>query len=167
VEAYAFYAQNYGIVQVDRDGKKIELPFIFYAVQPEPYRSVFSNIKIREGSYFGLDNGSTSNQGILISTYQNEQYQKYYGVTLRPGESITLLGITEGGVNSLRSTMVGLFEPLHYKSVFDYINFMDFATYSNLYNYTGVQGLPTNFNAPYRRPAATRRPSFNWLTTRR
>lgn len=146
VEAFALYAQNYGIVQVDREGKKIELPFIFYAVQPDPYRSVFSNIKVKEGSYFGLDNGQGPNQGILISTYQNEQYQKNYGVTLRPGESVTLLGITEGGVNTVRSTMLGIFEPLHYKSVFDYINFMDSATYSNLYNYTGIQGLPSSFN---------------------
>ena len=153
VAAYAFYAQNYGLLQVERDGKKIDLPFIFYAVEPEPYRSVFSNVKIQDGSYFGLgEKGSNtssadaSKRGILISNYQNDQYRKNYGVTLRPDEEITLLGITEGGVNTSRSTLLGFFEPLRYKSVFNYINFMDAATYSALYNFTGVEALPDDFN---------------------
>ncbi|MFA6506317.1 MAG: FtsX-like permease family protein [Treponemataceae bacterium] len=154
IEAYAFYAQNYGIVQVERNGKKLDLPFIFYAVEPKPYQAVFSNVKVEDGSFFGnglasgQSNGKTEGikKGILISRYQNEQYLKNYGVTLKVGEAVTLLGVTEGGVNTARSTLLGLFEPLHFKSVFDYINFVDSETYSSLYNFTGVEALPTAFN---------------------
>lgn len=155
IDSFAFYAQNYGIVQVERNGKKLDLPFIFYAVEPEPYRRVFSNVKVEEGSFFGTDAGAPAKndgvpaaaaQGILISRYQNEQYKKNYGVTLKVGEPITLLGVTEGGVNTARSAMLGLFEPLRYKSVFDYINFVDAETYSGLYNFTGVESLPDAFN---------------------
>ena len=151
VEAYAFYAQNYGIVQVEREGKKIDLPFIFYAVEPRPYGNVFSNVKVAEGSFFGLDNAdagkaAAAGKGILISRYQNEQYKKNYGVELKVGESVTLLGVTEGGVNTARSALLGLFEPIHFKSVFDYINFVDAETYSALYNFTGVEALPSAFN---------------------
>ena len=55
VESWAMYAQNYGIVQVERDGKNIDLPFIFYAIEPASYRKVFSNVKISAGNFFGLD----------------------------------------------------------------------------------------------------------------
>lgn len=154
VAAYAFYAQNYGLLQVEREGKKIDLPFIFYAVEPGPYRSVFSNMEIQSGSYFGLgEKGSSpassdaAKRGILVSSFQNDQYRENYGVTLRLDEELTLLGITEGGVNTSRSALLGIFEPRRYKSVFNYINFMDAATYSALYNFTGVEALPDDFNA--------------------
>ncbi len=156
VEAYAFYAQNYGLIQVEREGRKLDLPFIFYAVEPGAYRSVFANVEVKEGSYFGLGAETAaadpaiagdSSPGLLISRFQNEQYQKNYGVTLRAGEPVTLLGITEGGVNTARSSLSGIFEPRRYTSVFDYINFMDAATYAELYNYTGVSALPDSFNA--------------------
>ena len=161
IESYARYSQNYGLIQVERDGKKLDLPFIFYAVEPESYRSVFSNVRMENGSFFsGPDPapaGATSpdaigaiasggSSGIVISEYQNEQYKKNYGVTLEVGESVTLLGVTEGGVNTLRSSLLGIFEPVSYRSVFDYINYMDSTTYSGLYNFTGVQGLPDEFN---------------------
>jgi putative ABC transport system permease protein len=174
IESYARYSQNYGLIQVERDGKKLDLPFIFYAVEPESYRSVFSNVRMENGSFFSVPDpapaGSTSpdaataagataagatapsatavgvSSGIVISEYQNEQYKKNYGVTLEVGESVTLLGVTEGGVNTLRSSLLGIFEPVSYRSVFDYINYMDSTTYSGLYNFTGVQGLPDEFN---------------------
>ncbi len=143
VASYAMYSQNYGLIQVERDGKKLDLPFIFYAVEPKPYQSVFSNLKMTSGSFFS-DAGRES--GIVISEFQNEQYAKNYGVSLKPGESVTLLGITEGGVNTVRSSLGGIFQPIRYRSVFNYINYMDSATYSNLYNFTGVQALPDTFN---------------------
>jgi putative ABC transport system permease protein len=152
VEAYAFYAQNYGTVQVERDGKKLDLPLIFYAVEPGPYRAVFSNIDVRDGSYFGLASGgdaagaSAPTPGLLISSYQNERYLENYGASLKVGEDVTLLGVTEGGVNTVRSSLVGIFEPRHYKSVFNYINFMDSRTYSTLYNFTGVESLPADLD---------------------
>ncbi len=152
VESYAFYSQNYGLIQADRDGKKIDLPFIFYAVEPGPYRAVFSNLEVREGSFFGLEapgQGAAggAEPGVLISDYQSEQYRKDYGVTLRAGDPVTLLGITEGGVNAAKSKLLGIFRPRRYQGVFNYINFMDAATYSALYNYTGVEALPADFNA--------------------
>ncbi len=66
---------------------------------------------------------------------------------MQVGESIKVLGITEGGANTERSELVGIFEPIRYKSVFDYINFMDSKTFSSLYNFTGVSNLPESFNA--------------------
>ena len=154
VESWAMYAQNYGIVQVERNGKNIDLPFIFYAIEPASYRKVFSNVKISGGSFFGLDAADSGSKadtiaptgGILISEYQNAQYAKNYGVTLAPGEKVKLLGVTEGGVNTVSSTMLGTFNPVHYTSVFNYINFVDAPTYTTLYNYTGVESLPAAFN---------------------
>lgn len=174
VAAYAFYAQNYGLIQVERDGVAQDLPFIFYAVDPGPYRKVFDNLTMDEGNYFGLgrDDGSMAGaglpsgaagatgegsggsggsggegRGILISEYQNAQYLENYGLSLRPGERLTLLGITEGGVNTVDTILRGVFSPRRYRSVFDYINFMDAGTYAALYNYTGVVGLPEDFDA--------------------
>lgn len=142
--ASAFYAQNYGIAQADRDGRKIDLPFIFYAIEPGPYAKVFSNVRVEEGSFFG---GGASERGILVSRYQNEQYRKNYGVELAVGEDLTLLGVTEGGVNAARSRLLGIFEPIRFKSVFDYINFVDAGTYAELYNFTGVAALPAGFDS--------------------
>ena len=151
VEAYAPYAQNFGIIQAERAGKKLDLPFIFYAVEPAKYLRVFGTVDAKQGSFFGLGSGSgpsgSLKRGVMISGYQNEQYKKNYGLTLKAGESLTLLGITEGGVNTTRSSLVGIFDPAHFTSVFNYINFMDAETYSSLYDYSGVSDLPATFNA--------------------
>jgi putative ABC transport system permease protein len=154
VETVVPYAQNYGLIEVDRRGTKIDLPFIFYAVDPAPYRRVFRNAEMVRGDFFGVDQGSVVNgdaaqHGVLISQYQNSQYQEKYGVTLEVGEPLTLLGLTEGGsVNAVRSRLLGIFEPRYYKNVFNYINFMDVGSYSDLYNFTGVSpdSLPKSFN---------------------
>ena len=142
VEAYAPYAQNYGLIQAERAGKKLELPFIFYAVDPATYPQVFENAKMEEGAFF-----AEGTRGVAISRFQNEQYAKNYGATLEVGEPLTLLGITEGGVNTARSSLSGIFSARRYKSVFDYINFMDSATYAQLYNYSGVKALPADLDA--------------------
>ncbi len=152
VAAWTAFAQNYGLVQAERNGKKFDLPFIFYAVEPASYRKVFDNFEVSSGSYFGADSSGAfpapgSDSGVMISLYQNEQYKKNFGITLEAGERVTLLGITEGGANSLPSLVVGLFEPRRYKSVFDYINFMDAKSFAELYNYTGVAALPDDFEA--------------------
>jgi putative ABC transport system permease protein len=149
VSSFVPYAQNYGVIQAERRGAKIDLPFIFYAVDPAPYRRIFRNAGMVEGDFFGVEGGGASESGVLISRYQNEQYAKKYGVTLAVGEPLTLLGLTEGGsVNALGSRLVGIFEPSYYKNVFNYINFLDITSYSNLYNFTGVSAdsLPSGFN---------------------
>ncbi len=148
VEAFAPYAQNYASIQVERNGQKVELPFIFYAIDPPEYRKVFKNAEMKSGSFFGLapapgaKAAEDATHGIIISEYQNSQYQKNYGVTLEVGEPLTILGITEGGVSAALSSLVGIFEPRYYKNVFNYINYLDFTTFSNLYNFTGVAALP-------------------------
>lgn len=147
VVAITPYAQNYGLVQADKDGKKIDLPFIFYAVDPASYGKVFENIQVTSGTFFGTaGSAQPAMSGLAISEYQNQQYLKNYGLTLKVGQPLTLLGITEGGVNTVRSSLIGIFNPKRYRGVFDYINFMDTATYGQLYNYTGVASLPKEFD---------------------
>jgi len=147
VVAMTPYAQNYGLVQADKNGTKIDLPFIFYAVDPASYGKVFENIQVTSGSFFGTSGSvQPAISGLAISEYQNQQYLKNYGLTLKVGQPLTLLGITEGGVNTIRSSLVGIFNPKRYRGVFDYINFMDSATYGQLYNYTGVSSLPKEFD---------------------
>lgn len=147
VAAFAPYAQNYAIIEVERNGTKVDLPFIFYAVDPAGYREVFANAGMTQGSFFGVGAAAPDDRhGIVISEYQNSQYQKNYGVTLKVGEPVTVLGVTEGGVSAAASRLVGVFEPKYYKNVFNYINFLDFGTYSNLYNFTGVASLPTGLD---------------------
>jgi len=147
VTAYAPYAQNFAVLQVMRNGTKVELPFIFYAIDPASYRAVFRNEKMTAGNFFGLDpatasGGSESSTGIVISNFQKSQYERNNGVTLSVGEPVTILGVTEGGVSAATSRLIGTFEPQYYKNVFNYINFVDFTTYSNLYSFTGVAALP-------------------------
>jgi putative ABC transport system permease protein len=155
VEAYAPYSQNYGIIQVERGGAKVDLPFIFYAVEPDKYLKVFGAVNTKNGSFFGrvaegvangADSAGGAKSGVMVSAFQNAAYMKGYGVELSAGESVTLLGITEGGVNAVRSSVVGLFEPAHFTSVFNYINFMDSGSYARLYDYSGVEALPEAFD---------------------
>jgi putative ABC transport system permease protein len=151
VEAFAPYAQNLGVLQAERGGKRIDLPFIFYAVAPESYLRVFRGVGSWKGGFFGLRGpggpGDRAGRGVMISAFQNAAYAKNYGVTLSPGEEVTLLGVTEGGVNTLRSKLVGIFEPNRYSGVFNYVNFIDDRTYASLFDYSGVAALPPSFDA--------------------
>lgn len=150
VDVFVAYAQNYAIISVKRAEKAIEIPFIFYAVEPDNYNRAFKNSNISSGSFFGLDETrATPQQGILISLAQNERYKNFYDVELTVGEELTLLGLTPGGsINAVKTRLVGIFEPIYYKNVFDYINFTDMTTYSELYNFTGVttDSLPDELN---------------------
>lgn len=137
-------AQNFGLISVERDGRKMELPFQFYAVDPIRYRSTFDNMEVTAGSWFGeKENGS----GVMISDDQASRFKARYGVELIPGEKITLLGLTGGGsVNSTSSVFRGTYQPRHYSNVFNYISFIDIKSYSALYNFTGVSALPSGVN---------------------
>jgi putative ABC transport system permease protein len=151
VEAYAPYAQNYALIQVERGGKSFDLPFIFYAVDPDSYERVFGGAGRSQTGFFGRAPGASAPeapvQGIMISSYQNDQYRKNFGFSLDTGEKVTLLGVTEGGVNAFPSRLVGIFQPEHFSSVFDYINFMDARTFASVYDYSGVQSLPSSFDS--------------------
>jgi putative ABC transport system permease protein len=150
VQAVVPFAQNYALIRVQKNGKPVELPFIFYAIEPANYLEIFRNAEVVQGDFFGVTGaGSAVRPGILISEYQNEQYQKNYGVQLAVGEKVTVLGLTEGGsVNAATSELVGLFNPHYFKNVFNYINYIDIGTYSRLYNFTGVasSSLPESLN---------------------
>jgi ABC-type lipoprotein release transport system permease subunit len=150
VQAVVPFAQNYALIQVQKNGKPVELPFIFYAIEPANYLEIFRNAEVVQGSFFGLGGtGGAVRPGILISEYQNEQYRKNYGVQLAVGEKVTVLSLTEGGsVNAATSELVGLFNPRYFKNVFNYINYIDIDTYSKLYNFTGVasSSLPDSLN---------------------
>jgi putative ABC transport system permease protein len=133
VETVVPFAQNYSLISVEGPKGKIEMPFIFYAIPPVSYGKAFANARMLQGDWF------VSGDGILISQYQNEQYQKRYNVRLSAGDTVTVLGLSSGGgVNALKTKVRGIFDPIYYKNVFNYINFIDITSYSNLYNFTGV-----------------------------
>jgi putative ABC transport system permease protein len=133
VETVVPFAQNYSVISVDGPKGKIEMPFIFYAIPPASYGKAFANTRMLKGDYFA------SGDGILISAYQNAQYQKRYNVQLAVGDTVTVLGLSDGGgVNAIRTRVRGIFDPRFYKNVFNYINFIDIGTYSRLYDFTGV-----------------------------
>jgi ABC-type lipoprotein release transport system permease subunit len=133
VEVAVPFAQNYSVISVEGKSGKIEMPFIFYAIQPESYGKAFQNAKMLQGDFFA------GGEGILISDYQNAQYEKKYNVRLKAGDPVTVLGLSSGGgVNAYKTRVRGIFEPLYYKNVFNYINFVDIRTYSGVYNFTGV-----------------------------
>lgn len=135
VAATVPFAQNYSLLSVAGGTETVDVPFIFYAADPEAYFRTFENVRIVEGQPL------TSGPGILISRYQNDHYQKRYGVRLSVGDQVTALGLSGGGgVNALRVTVRGIFEPVYYANIFNYINFMDGASYSQLFNFTGVSG---------------------------
>jgi putative ABC transport system permease protein len=133
VETVVPFAQNYSVISAQGPAGKVEMPFIFYAIPPAEYGKAFANARMVQGDFF------TSGGGILVSTYQNEQYKKRYNVTLSVGDTVTVLGLSDGGgVNALTTRVRGIFEPIYYKNVFNYINFIDVDSYSRLYNFTGV-----------------------------
>ncbi|MBN2324382.1 MAG: ABC transporter permease [Spirochaetes bacterium] len=135
VEAFTAYAQNISVIAVEKeDGTTSELPLIYSAVEPETYLDFFRNIEMTDGTFFKNSTG-----GIVISEAQNGRYEEQYGVRFAVGDPITMYGITSGGaVNAVKTTVRGIFVPIKYENSFDYINFMDMATYSELYNFTGV-----------------------------
>jgi ABC-type lipoprotein release transport system permease subunit len=144
-------AQNYGLISVEKDGRKLDLSFLFYAVDPVRYEAAFHNLDIRTGDGYGAP-GSGSDRGILLSTRQHRQYVDKYGIDLKPGDKVTLLSVTGGGaVNAVSTTVRGIFEPRRYANVFSYVNFMDIRTYGQLYNFTGVAagGLPSSLDSAF------------------
>jgi ABC-type lipoprotein release transport system permease subunit len=157
VKQYVALSQNYSLISIDDKGQKSELPFIFYAIDPAQYNSTFDNLKIISGSFFGIADGDKSQTavtkpGILLTRAQTDVFAKNYNTTLSAGDSVTVLGLTEGGsVNAIKTTIAGIVEPIHYKNVFDYINFIDMDTYSRLYNFTGVKSssLPDSLNKAF------------------
>ncbi|HEQ72107.1 MAG TPA: FtsX-like permease family protein [Spirochaetia bacterium] len=134
-------AQNYSLITVEREENRIDVPLIYYAIDPARYQAAFDNLTVISGTFFGVDQPVPNPApGILISRAQNERYRQNYHVELAAGETVTFQGVTPGGsVNAVGARIVGLFEPTRFQSVFDYINFVDIDTYSQLYNFTGVK----------------------------
>jgi ABC-type antimicrobial peptide transport system permease subunit len=140
-------AQNFGLISVERNGSTLELPFQYYAVDPVRYRNTFDNMEVVSGSWFGDAVGEST--GVMVSAFQAGKFKEKYGVDLAVDEKITLLSLTGGGsVNATSSVFRGTYLPRHYSNVFNYISFMDIATYSALYNFTGVSSdsLPRGVN---------------------
>jgi ABC-type lipoprotein release transport system permease subunit len=149
VASHVAIAQNYGLMSVDRAGKKIDVPFIFYAMDPVRYRATFPNIQITKGAFFNTDSNGPAT-GVVLSEFQVENYAKNYSVDFAPGDKVTLLSLTEGGsVNAYTSSIAGVYKPKRYANVFNYINFLDITSYSRLYNFTGVDtaSLPAGYNS--------------------
>lgn len=148
VNSYVAIAQNYGLMSIEKNNKKTDVPFIFYAVNPVKYKETFQNISMVKGTFFGATTDSIK-PGIVLSQFQNKNYRENYSIDCDVGDKVTLLSLTDGGsVNAYPSEIIGIYKPKFYKNVFDYINFLDIATYSKLYNFTGVDNssLPSEFN---------------------
>jgi putative ABC transport system permease protein len=148
VDCHVAITQNYGLLSIEKNGKKSDLPFFFYAVNPAEYLAMFPNISMVKGAFFTTGGGPAA--GVVISKNQSEIYSKNYGIDLAPGDKVTLLSLTDGGaVNAAASRVIGIYDPIHYKNVFNYINFLDIESYSRLYNFTGVDSasLPSSYNA--------------------
>lgn len=148
VESHVAIAQNYGLLSVDKSGKTTDVPFFFYAVDPLRYREVFPNITVSAGTFYATE-GTGQKAGVVLSAFQVKNYSRNYSIDLTTGDPVTLLSLGDGGsVNAVPSRIVGIYEPKYYRNVFNYINFLDIATYSQLYNYTGVDGasMPDAYN---------------------
>lgn len=150
VDAFVSIAQNYGILSAERDGRTVDVPFFFYAVNPGKYSAMFSNIVMKEGTFYNINSGQDSTvSGVVLSTFQLKNYYKNYSIDLRPGDAVRLLSLSDGGsVNAVSSRVIGTYEPKYYRNVFNYINFLDITSYSRLYNFTGVEAssMPASFN---------------------
>ncbi|MBN1577561.1 MAG: ABC transporter permease [Chitinispirillaceae bacterium] len=148
VEKHVAIAQNYGLLSIEKQGNKYEVPFIFYAVDPKQYRAAFPNISVEEGRFYDTDGGGPE-AGVVLSAFQKENYAKNYSVNVEPGDAVTLLSLSDGGsVNAVPSRLVGIYKPKYYTNVFNYINFLDIKSYARLYNFTGVDAssMPESFN---------------------
>jgi putative ABC transport system permease protein len=148
VDRYVSIAQNYGVLSVQRDGRSIDVPFIFYAADPTKYMSTFQNIDVAQGNFFNTD-GKGPENGVVLSSFQVENFSKNYSIDFKPGDAVTLLSINDGGsVNAVPSRIIGVYKPKYYSNVFNYINFLDIKSYSRLYNFTGVDAssMPASFN---------------------
>ncbi len=141
-------AQNYGMMSIDKNGKKTDVPFIFYAVDPVKYYATFKNVSMQSGTFYN-SLGTGIQEGVVLSVLQQQTYKKNYAVDLNEGDAVTLLSIGDAGsVNAQPSRIVGIYKPKYYSNVFNYINFLDITSYSRLYNFTGVDSasLPASVN---------------------
>ena len=148
VEAFVSIAQNYGIMSVERDGRTVDVPFFFYAVDPGKYGAMFRNIDMKEGVFYD-GSQDTGRSGVVLSSFQVKNYAENYSIDLRTGDAVKLLSLSDGGsVNAVSSRVIGTYEPKYFRNVFNYINFLDIRSYSRLYNFTGVaaSSMPASFN---------------------
>jgi ABC-type lipoprotein release transport system permease subunit len=122
IETFVPFAQNYCVIRIGEGNESDEIPFVFYAVQPQLYRQTFQNLRMIQGSFFASDAESTeAKPGIVVSAAQNRKYEEDYGLTLAPGKEVSILSVISGGsVNAVKATVRGIFEPRFYKNVFDY-----------------------------------------------
>jgi putative ABC transport system permease protein len=148
VKHHVAIAQNYGLMSIDRNGNKQDVPFVFYAVDPKRYTDAFPNILIIDGSFFNNDNKGPAD-GVVLSEFQVKNYRDNYSTEIKSGDKVTLLSLSDGGsVNALSSVIAGVYKPEYYSNVFNYINFINTATYAKLYNFTGVksESMPKSLN---------------------
>jgi putative ABC transport system permease protein len=148
VKHHVAIAQNYGLMSINKHGVKQDVPFIFYAVEPKRYLDAFPNVDIIQGSFFNTDNTGPAD-GVVLSEFQVENYRDNYSTAFETGDKVTLLSLSDGGsVNALNSVIAGIYKPKYYSNVFNYINFINTATYAKLYNFTGVQSesMPQSLN---------------------
>ena len=141
-------AQNYGMLSVEKRGKKYEVPFFFYAIDPVRYRTMFPNITMRQGPFYNADSSGPA-AGVVLSQFLVKEYANNYSVEFKQGDTVTLLSLNDGGsVNAYPSTIVGIYEPVYYTNIFNYINLLDIKSYASLYNFTGVKtsSIPLSYN---------------------
>ena len=113
-------------LQAQKDGKNVELPFIFYAVEPAGYRDDLPQRGDAPGGLLRRGGRSPAAGDPDQRVPERAVPEELRGHAWRRASRSRCFGLTEGGsVNALRSELVGLFEPRYFKNVFNYINFVD------------------------------------------
>jgi len=85
------------LLSIDKNGRKTEVPFIFYAVDPARYMAVFPNIALVKGSFFTDRSGNATKGGRFKRFSTGLLLRQNYNVDFSPGDRVTLLSLTTAG----------------------------------------------------------------------
>ncbi|MBP7030406.1 MAG: FtsX-like permease family protein [Spirochaetes bacterium] len=120
---------------------------IIIGMDPIRYRSVFNNIDVLQGSFFGLaDNPEKTKHddqytpGIMIEKSVADLYEKKYGKPIEIGQQVTLVAFTQdGSINATKTNVIGIFNHRAFKRVLQGTSLIDMKTYSQLFNFVGFE----------------------------
>ena len=129
---------------------------------PPRIKRVFGGAGKSENGFFGLAPGASApeapRQGIMISSYQNDQYRKNFGFSLDAGERRHPPRRHRGrGQHCLLAPRRDLPSRALLRASSTTSTSWTRARFSSLYDYSGVQSLPSSFDAGLARQLGRRR----------